>query len=493
MVESKAGTEKQAIAAGKRTKIVCTLGPATDVPGVLRRMILEGMNVARLNFSHGDHLEHMGRVRMVKDLRNELELPIPLLLDTKGPEIRIGTFREGKVELEEGSRFIFTAEELEGDRQSVSITYKQLPKIVKVGDRILGDDGMLQFSVIETDGTRIVTEVINGGPISNRKSLNVPGVHLDMPYVSEKDRSDLEFGVRQGFDFVAASFTRTARDIEDIRSALSELGASKMKIIAKIENAQGVENIDEIIRSADGIMVARGDMGVEIDLVELPRLQKLLIRKTCNAGKHSITATQMLESMIKNPRPTRAETTDVANAVYDGTSAVMLSGETAVGRYPADSVRTMRSIAQRTEQDINYKKRFSQLEGPHGRDVSDAIAHAACTTAHDLDAAAIVVVTSSGSTARQISKYRPACPIIAVTDEEPTYRQLALAWGVTPAIGESKYNTDSLFMHAEQRALETGLIEEGDLVVFTGGILVGIPGSTNTLRVKKAERRTVSA
>lgn len=491
MAEPKAIPDNQATIAGKKTKIVCTLGPATDAPGVLKRMILEGMNVARLNFSHGDHEEHLGRVRMVKALRQELGLPIALLLDTKGPEIRIGTFRDGKVELAEGARFTFTAEDVEGDSESVSLTYKELPRQVRSGDRILGDDGMLQFAVVETDGTRIVTEVVNGGTFSNRKSLNVPGVHLDMPYVSEKDRKDLEFGVRNGFDFVAASFTRTAKDIEDIRAALSELGAARIKIIAKIENAQGVDNIDEIIRAADGIMVARGDMGVEIDLVELPRLQKMLIRKTYIAGKHSITATQMLESMIKNPRPTRAETTDVANAVYDGTSAVMLSGETAVGRYPADSVRTMRSIAQRTEQDINYKKRFSQLEGPHGRDVSDAIAHAACTTAHDLDAAAIIVVTSSGSTARQISKYRPACPIIAVTDEEPTYRQLALAWGVTPVLGESKYNTDSLFMHAEQKALETGLVGEGELVVFTGGILVGIPGSTNTLRVKKAERRTI--
>ncbi len=493
MDDLKSGPEASSPIAGKRTKIVCTLGPATDAPGVLRRMIVEGMNVARLNFSHGDHAEHLGRVQMVKGLRQELGLPIALLLDTKGPEIRIGTFREGKVELQEGSRFTFTAEDAEGDGETVSITYKELPRQVKAGDRILGDDGMLQFAVIGTDGTRIVTEVVNGGTFSNRKSLNVPGVRLDMPYVSEKDRSDLEFGARHGFDFVAASFTRTARDIEDIRAALSELGAAKIKVIAKIENAQGVDNIDEIIRAADGIMVARGDMGVEIDLVELPRLQKMLIRKTYIAGKHSITATQMLESMIKNPRPTRAETTDVANAVYDGTSAVMLSGETAVGRYPSDSVRTMRSIASRTEQDINYKKRFSQLEGPHGRDVSDAIAHAACTTAHDLDAAAIVVVTSSGSTARQISKYRPACPIIAVTDEETTYRQLALAWGVTPVIGESKHNTDSLFLHAEQKALDSGLISEGDLVVFTGGILVGIPGSTSTLRVKKAERKAASA
>ena len=473
----------------KRTKIVCTLGPATDNEAVLRQMIVEGLNVARLNFSHGDHEEHLGRANMIKRLRDELGLPIALMLDTKGPEIRIGTFREGKVQLVEGSKFTFTAREIEGDINGVSLSYKSLPKLVKQGDTILGDNGMLEFLVERATDTDIDTVVVTGGQFSNRKGLNVPGVSLDMPYLSEKDKADIEFAVRNGFDFIAASFARNSGDIKDIRGMLESLGAAKMKIIAKIENAQGVEHIDEIIEASDGIMVARGDMGVEIDLVELPRLQKMLIKKTYLAGKHSITATQMLESMINNPRPTRAETTDVANAVYDGTSAVMLSGETAIGKYPVDSVRTMRCIAQRTEQDINYKKRFYQLEALHDKNISDAISHAACTTAHDLDAAAIVAVTSTGSTARQLSKYRPACPIIAVTDEESTWRQLALAWGVAPVLGSSMKDTDGLFLHAEDMALDTGLVAEGDLVVFTGGILVGIPGSTNTLRVKRAEKR----
>ena len=470
---------------GKRTKIVCTLGPATDGDDVLRGMMLEGMDVARLNFSHGSHEEHLKRVMSVKRIRAELGLPVALLLDTKGPEIRIGTFAGDRVALEEGGSFTFIAEDIEGNEKEVSVSYKDLPSKVKKGDRILGDDGMLEFEVECVEGPRIACRIVNGGEFSNRKSLNVPGVSLDMAYLSAKDKADIEFAAEKGFDFIAASFTRSAKDIEDIKALLAGLRADRIKIIAKIENIHGVENIDEIINVADGIMVARGDMGVEIDLVELPRLQKLLIKKTYMAGKHSITATQMLESMVKNPRPTRAETTDVANAVYDGTSAVMLSGETSVGRHPVESVRMMRLIAERTEKDINYKHRFLQLEPKKDKSISDAIAHAACTTAHDLDAAAIVAVTSSGSTARQLSKYRPACPIIAVTDDEVTLRQLSLAWGVIAVKGDRKDNTDEIFKQAESKSLETGIVGKGGLIVITGGVRVGIPGSTDTIRVKR--------
>lgn len=472
----------------KKTKIVCTLGPATDDERILRSMMREGMNVARLNFSHGDHEEHMGRVLEVRKLRDELSLPIALMLDTKGPEIRIGTFAEGSVMLEKGASFVFTALEVQGDSGRVSITYKGLPGRVLVGDRILADDGMLEFEVISSNGIEIVSKVVEGGKLSNRKSLNVPGVSVDMPYLSPKDEEDIAFAARNGFDFIAASFTRNAMDIKDIKRLLDKLGASHIRVIAKIENAQGVEHLEEILEIADGLMVARGDMGVEIDLVELPRLQKMLIKKTYAMGKHSITATQMLESMIINPRPTRAETTDVANAVYDGTSAVMLSGETSIGKHPVESVRTMRLIAERTELDINYKKRFSYIEPGECRDVPDAIAHAACTTAHDLDAVAIVAVTSTGSTARQLSKYRPACPIIAVTDEESTYRQLALAWGVVSIMGNRFESTDAIFRQAEEKAIDTGLVAEGDLIVITGGMQAGVPGSTDTLRVKRVLR-----
>lgn len=470
---------------GKKTKIVCTLGPATDYDNILKGMMLEGMDVARLNFSHSTHEEHLKRVLSVKRLRSELGLPIALLLDTKGPEIRIGTFSAGKVTLEENRAFTFTTEDIEGTQDTVSISYKDLPAKVRKGDRILGDDGMLEFEVEIIEGPRIECRVINGGEFSNRKSLNVPGVILDMPYVSDKDKADIEFAATQGFDFIAASFTRDAKDILDIRALLHKLGDDRIKIIAKIENTQGIDSIDDIIAVADGIMIARGDMGVEIDLVELPRLQKMLIKKTYMAGKHSITATQMLESMVKNPRPTRAETTDVANAVYDGTSAVMLSGETSVGKHPVESVRMMRLIAERTEKDINYKQRFQQSEPKKDKSISDAIAHAACTTAHDLDAAAIVAVTSSGSTARQLSKYRPACPIIAVTDEDVTLRQLSLAWGVIPVTGERKKTTDEMFKQAERKSLETKLVEKGQTIVLTGGVRVGIPGSTDTIRVKR--------
>ena len=467
----------------RKTKIVCTLGPATDSEDVLRQIMLAGMDVARFNFSHQDHATHEKRVNMLRKLCKELNLPIPFLLDTKGPEIRLGLFKDNGVDLAEGQTFTLTTDEIQGDDKRVSVSFKGLPGDVHYGTHILIDDGLIDLVVEKVAKTDIVCKVLNGGHISNNKGVNVPDVSLSLPFVSEKDRGDLLFGIEHGFDFVAASFTRSARDILEIRSILENNGGSKIRIIAKIENNEGVDNIDEILRVADGVMVARGDMGVEIPLEEIPHIQKDLIRKGYNAGKLVITATQMLDSMIKNPRPTRAETTDVANAIYDGSSAIMLSGETAAGMHPVEAVKTMARIAERTEADIDYEGRFKKRELGDLPNVTNAISHATCMTAIDLRAKAIITVTKSGQTARFISKFRPSCPIIGCAPDEQVYRQLNLSWGVVPLLVEEHSTTDDLFEHAVKTAVKAGLLENGDLVVITAGVPLGISGTTNLLKV----------
>ncbi len=467
----------------RKTKIICTLGPATEDDGVLRQLMTEGMNVARFNFSHGDHAQHARNLERVRSLREELGLPIAALLDTKGPEIRVGDFKEGKVQLADGQKFTLTTREIVGDQNEVSITYKNLIHDIEVGTRILIDDGLISMRVESMTDTDIVCVVENGGPVSNHKGVNVPNVALSMPYVSEKDRADIIFGIEQGFDFIAASFVRTADDILQIRDILSQHNCNFINIIAKIENMQGVNNIDEIIRVSDGVMIARGDMGVEIPFEDVPSIQKMIIKKVYNAEKIVITATQMLDSMMKNPRPTRAEATDVANAIYDGTSAIMLSGETAAGLYPVEALKTMVRIAERTEADIDLVKRFNSRENLVNPDITNAIAHATCTTAMDLNAAAIVTVTKSGKTARMISKYRPSCPIIGCTPYENVWRQLNLSWGIRPLMVEEKDNTDELFEHAIELAEKEGYVKQGEITVITAGVPLGVSGTTNLIKV----------
>ncbi|MEG6571247.1 pyruvate kinase [[Clostridium] cellulosi] len=468
----------------RKTKIVCTLGPSTDDENVVREMMLSGMNIARFNFSHQTYADHKRRVDMLKKLRKELDLPIAFLLDTKGPEIRLGTFQNKSVVLKEGQTFTLTTKEIEGTDSIVSVSFKGLPGDVKPGNHILIDDGLIDMVVENVKNTDIICKVLNGGKVSNNKGVNIPGAHLSLPFLSEKDKNDLLFGIENGFDFIAASFTRTASDIIEIRKILEENGGSSIRIIAKIENSEGVDNIDSILKVADGIMVARGDMGVEIPFEEIPRLQKMLIKKAYNAGKLAITATQMLDSMTVNPRPTRAEVTDVANAIYDGTSAIMLSGETAAGKHPVEAVKTMSRIAERTEANIDYVKRLAQRQPEENPSVTNAISHATCTTAHDLGAAAILTVTKSGQTARFISKFRPACPIIGCTPDEQVYRQLNMSWGVVPVMTKEMQNTDALFEHAVNSAVAKGLLHDGDLIVITAGIPLGVSGTTNLLKVQ---------
>lgn len=467
----------------RKTKIVCTIGPATNNEEMLRNLMLAGMDVARINFSHGTHEAAKEMVDRIKKVREELDIPVAILLDTKGPEIRLKSFKNGKVMLKEGQTFTLCTDDVEGDDQMVSITYKNLPNDVNIGSRILIDDGLIELQVASIKNNKIVCIVNNGGEISNSKGVNVPNVELSMPYMSEKDKSDILFGIEQGFDFIAASFVRTAEDVLEIRQILEHNGGRDIAVLAKIENAQGVKNIDSILNVADGIMVARGDMGVEIDMQDLPVIQKTLIKKTYRACKRVITATQMLDSMIRNPRPTRAEISDVANAIYDGTSAIMLSGETAMGKYPIEAVKTMASIAERTENDIDYKKRLKMFDSEGGLDVPSAISHATCTTAHDLGAAAIIALTYSGGTARQISSFRPACPIIAPTLSERARRQLNMSWGVIPISSEVAANSDELFDTSVDHAEKLGLVKKGDLVVITGGMPMGVAGTTNMMKV----------
>ena len=467
----------------RKTKIVCTLGPATDREGVLRQMLEAGMNVARFNFSHGSHAEHKGRLDALKALRAELGLPVAAMLDTKGPEVRLKSFAAGSVMLRTGQEFTLTTRDIVGDEQGCSITYADLPGDVKAGDTILLDDGLVRLTVLETTAADVRCRVENDGAMKNNKGVNVPGIRLSMPYMSQRDREDILFGVEQGFDFIAASFVRTADDVREIRRLLDEADSS-IQIIAKIENQEGVSNLAEILSVADGIMVARGDMGVEIDFTEIPIIQKDMIAQCVAAGKPVITATQMLDSMMENPRPTRAEITDVANAIYDGTSAIMLSGETAAGKYPVEALETMVRIAEKAEESINYIKRFNSRDNSDvAFDVTNAISHATCTTAHDLGAKAIITVTKSGVTARQLSKFRPLYPIVGCTTQEHVWRQLNLSWGVVPALVDEVSDTDTLFERAVDAAEKTGLVESGDLVVITAGVPLGISGTTNMMKV----------
>ena len=467
----------------RKTKIICTLGPASDSEEMVRKLMLAGMNVARFNFSHQGHAEHKKRFDTVVKVRDELGLPVATLLDTKGPEIRLGLLEDGQAFLKAGDTFTLTTRPMTGNSEIASISYPGLPGDVREGGRILIDDGLIELKIQKVSREDIVCQVVNGGRISDRKGINVPDVSLSMPFLSERDRQDIIFGIETGFDFIAASFTRTAEDIMEIRRLLKRYGGEHIRIIAKIENGEGVSNLDEIVRVSDGIMVARGDMGVEISFEHIPVLQKRLIKTAYKAGKQVITATQMLDSMIKNPRPTRAETTDVANAIYDGTSAIMLSGETAAGDYPVEAVKVMATIAERTESDIDYETRFRQRKGELGADVTDAISHATVTTSMDLGARYIVTVTKSGKTAKMISKYRPSCPIIACSPDVSTVRQLSLSWGVIPVFVEEKTNTDELFAAAYEAAKKQGLLHNGDLVVTTAGVPLGISGNTNLLRV----------
>lgn len=468
----------------RKTKIVCTIGPATDDDKVMREMMLAGMNVARFNFSHGDYEMHKRRFEQVVKLRNELKLPIATMLDTKGPEIRLGKFVDDKpVVIKDGDTYTLTTVECACTAQKACISFKGLPHDVTVGTTILINDGVIELRAEKITDTDIVCTVINGGTLSNNKGINVPGVELSMPYLSERDMSDLEFGSKMGYDFIAASFVRSSADINYLKKFTKSLGWTTPRIIAKIENMDGVNNIDEIIDAADGIMVARGDMGVEIPFEQIPAIQKEIIAKGYMAGKQVITATQMLESMITNPRPTRAEITDVANAIYDGTSAIMLSGETAAGKHPVEAVKTMALIAETTEKDINYISRLSKRPVSIVKNLTNAISHAAVTTAHDIGAKAVITVTKSGSTARNLSKFRPSCMIIGCTPNETVLRQMSLSWGVAPVMMDEKENTDELFESAINAAVEHGLLESGDVAVITAGIPLGIAGNTNMLKV----------
>ena len=466
----------------RKTKVICTIGPASESEERLKELMLAGMNVARFNFSHGTHEEHKKKFDRVIKVSNELGLPVATLLDTKGPEIRLKDIEGGKTEIVSGQKFILTTEEVLGNNEKVTITYKNLVNDISVGTTILIDDGLIEMVVDAIEETDIICTVINGGPISNHKGVNVPGAELSMPYISDVDRSDIMFGCDMGFDFIAASFVRCREDILEIRKILDQHG-SHMKIIAKIESMQGIRNLEDILTVSDGIMVARGDLGVEIPMEDIPVVQKQMIKMAEAQGKHVITATQMLESMIKNPRPTRAETTDIANAIYDGTTAIMLSGETAAGAYPVEAVKTMAKIAERSEQDIDYNSRMKKREHIDNFDVTTAISHATCTTAMDLKAAAIITVTISGFTAGMISRYKPNCPIIACSVSPRICRQLNLSWGVTPIWIARESTTDDLFDVAVRAAEEAGYIQKGDKVVLTAGVPLGVSGKTNMLRV----------
>ncbi|MCI9613488.1 MAG: pyruvate kinase [Eubacterium sp.] len=470
-----------------KTKIICTLGPATDQPGILDALVQEGMSVARFNFSHGNYEEHEKRLNALKEARTKYQKPIAALLDTKGPEIRVKSFKAGKVELKPEQLFRLCFGDVEGNEEQVTITCKELYKDVSVGKRILLDDGLIEMQVEAIEGKDIVCRVVNGGIVSNNKGVNVPDVHLSLPYVSEKDRNDILFGIAKDFDFVAASFVRRADDVRQIRKILVDNGGKNIEIISKIENREGVDNIDEIIEVSDGIMIARGDMGVEIASEEVPVIQKMIIKKVYEAGKKVITATQMLDSMMKNPRPTRAETTDVANAIYDGTSAIMLSGETAAGRYPVEALQTMMRIATRTEQDIDYRKRFFGYDHKASTNITDAICHATCTTAHDLNASAILTVTKTGTSARMISRYRPGCQIIGCTIDEKVGRQLNLSWGVRPLLIMEENDVIELFNHSVSNARDYGFLNPGELVVITSGVPLGMAGTTNMIKVQTVQ------
>ena len=467
----------------RKTKIICTLGPATDDKEVLKQLMLNGMDVARINMSHQGHAVHKKRADMVKELREELHLPIALLLDTKGPEIRTGSYKTDFVELKKGQTFTLTTDDVIGDNTICSVSFKNLPNDLKSGDKILISDGLVEMEVKEIIGNNIICNILNDGILSAQKGINIPGVKLSLPFISKQDEDDIAFAVEQDFDFIATSFTRTGDDVMSLRRELQKNKCNKIRIICKIENNEGVDNIDDIIHASDGIMVARGDLGVEVPLEDIPIIQKQLISKVYKAGKQVITATQMLESMMHNPRPTRAESTDVANAIYDGTSAIMLSGETAAGDYPIEALKTMALIAERAEEAIDYVAQFKARNVIEKRDVTSAISHATVTTAHDLNAKAILTVSKSGETAKMISKYRPNCPIISGTTEPNVFRQMNMSWGVIPVMTEEQISTDELFDHIVNVSTENGLVKNGDLCVITAGVPLGVSGTTNLLKV----------
>ena len=467
----------------RKTKIVCTLGPATNDVEIMKQLIQNGMDAARINFSHGTYETHAETIAKLKQAREELNAPIPLILDTKGPEIRVKTFKEDKVRLEEDATFTLTTRDVEGDVNIVSVTYADLPKDVHRGSRILIDDGLIELKVEDITETDVVCKVINGGVVKSRKGVNLPGVEVNLPSLMEKDIEDLKFGVENGFDIVAASFIRSAEDVLKIRRVLEENGGGQMHIISKIENQQGVENIDKILEASDGIMVARGDLGVEIPPEEVPLVQKILIAKANRIGKPVITATQMLESMVHSPRPTRAEANDVANAIFDGSDAIMLSGETAAGAYPLEAVATMARIALKAESAVDYAAKLANTTEPARVNITNAISMAACATAAELKTAAITTVTKSGFTARMISRYRPACPLIASTSDETVWRQMNLIWGCKPMLYTGELPRGGVFDTALEIAVKSGLLKNGDTVVSALGMPLGFSGATNTLRV----------
>ncbi|PSJ31970.1 pyruvate kinase [Peptostreptococcus russellii] len=465
----------------KKTKIVCTMGPATDSDEILGQLVLNGLNVCRFNFSHGSHEEHKIRMDRTKRIREELNEPIAILLDTKGPEIRTGDFEESII-LEEGEKFVITMDDCIGNKERCTVSYKGMVDDVKLGDTILIDDGLVALKIVEIKGNDIITVVENSGKVSSKKGVNLPGVVINLPAVTDKDISDIKFGIEQGIDFIAASFVRKAADVIEIRKILEENNASDIQIISKIENQEGVENINSILQVSDGIMVARGDMGVEIPSEEVPIVQKMIIKKCNEVSKPVITATQMMDSMIRNPRPTRAEVADVANAIYDGTDAIMLSGETAAGKYPIEAVKTMNRIAIRTEETLEYKVEAKYAYN-RGITVTDAISHATCTTAMDLEAQAIITCTSSGYTTKMVSKFRPQAPIIAATQSDKVMRKLSLNWGTYPVKSELGENTDEVVKASILATREAGFANSGDTVVVTAGVPVGKTGKTNLIKV----------
>ncbi|MCM1058436.1 MAG: pyruvate kinase [Firmicutes bacterium] len=470
----------------RKTKIVCTIGPACESEERLRELMLAGMDVARFNFSHGTHQEQEEKLRRVRKVREELGIPVATLLDTKGPEIRLRDFEGGRAELQTGSRFVLTTEEMLGTAEKAAISYKNLKNDISVGTTILIDDGLIELKVEEISGEEIICTVVNGGFVSNHKGVNVPGAVLSMPYISQVDREDILFGIEMGYEFIAASFARSKEDILELRKILKEHG-SDMKIIAKIENMQGIRNLEEILEVSDGVMVARGDMGVEIPLEEVPVLQKKMIKLANAQGKHVITATQMLESMIRNPRPTRAEATDIANAIYDGTTAIMLSGESAAGKYPVEAVKTMAKIAECAEKDIDYRSRMRRTGNGGRTEITDAIAYATCSAAMDLEAAAIITVTMSGYTAEAIARFKPGCPVIGCTVNERVCKQLNLLWGVHPLLIERESSTDELFACAVAEAKKAGYVRSKDVVVITAGVPLGVAGTTNMIHVVEVQ------
>ena len=468
----------------RKTKIICTMGPAVDNEEMLRALMLTGMDAARFNFSHGTHESHLATLNKVRRIRDELGAAVATILDTKGPEIRIKTFENGPVTLREGDKFTLTTRDVPGDAGIVSVTYADLHKELESGCRVLIDDGLIELTVDGIQGQDIACTVRSGGTLSNNKSINIPGVSIHLPSLTEKDRDDLRFAAEQDFDFVAASFVRKASDVEDIRACLRECGGEHIRIISKIENREGVDNMEEIIAASDGLMVARGDLGVEIPAYEVPILQKRMIKETSMAGKPVITATQMLDSMIRNPRPTRAEVSDVANAVFDGTSCVMLSGETASGKHPVEAVQTMVDTINAAEQATDYWGRFRRFEFTPGRSINDAVTHTCCQTAMDLEADAILTPTQTGHTARMIARFRPACPIVALTTTERARRQLAISWGVQPLLAGYVDSTDRLFSMCVQSALKEGAVQSGQMVVITAGVPIGRAGSTNLIKAQ---------